>query len=189
MHSRYRSAPACSTIEPPSNPLGLATPVAEIRDVDRFVPDDARRRAAQRGGEARAIAFLRRFTVFNTDQCDGLPKETPSFKSPAISFPHGASHRHELVGACYGAPSQLGITNTGVPCCSRAHRERAPILCILLHEICCVLALSRSACPLCPQIRRCSFPRVRGATLPSSRNSRSDSSVRAPNKASTSMDM
>jgi antirestriction protein ArdC len=40
---------------------------------DRFIPDDARRRAAQSGGEARAIPFLKRFTVFNTDQIDDLP--------------------------------------------------------------------------------------------------------------------
>ena len=42
---------------------------------DRFVPDDAKQRAAESGGEARAIPFLKRFTVFNTDQCDGLPQE------------------------------------------------------------------------------------------------------------------
>jgi antirestriction protein ArdC len=40
---------------------------------DRFIPDDARRRAAQSGGEARAIPFLKRFTVFNTDQIENLP--------------------------------------------------------------------------------------------------------------------
>ena len=49
---------------------------------DRFVPDDARRRAAQSGGEARAIPFLKRFTVFNTDQCDGLPDEIATAAPP-----------------------------------------------------------------------------------------------------------
>jgi antirestriction protein ArdC len=40
---------------------------------DRFVPDDERRRAVETGDDARTIPFLKRFTVFNTDQCDGLP--------------------------------------------------------------------------------------------------------------------
>ena len=39
---------------------------------DRFVPQDERRRAAEFGEEARAIPFLKRFTVFNIDQCEGL---------------------------------------------------------------------------------------------------------------------
>ncbi|OAF14587.1 ArdC family protein [Bradyrhizobium neotropicale] len=49
---------------------------------DHFVPAEEKRRASQTGDEAKAIAFLKRFTVFNTDQCDGLPSEivtaTPS---------------------------------------------------------------------------------------------------------------
>ena len=49
---------------------------------DRFVPDDARRRAASSGGGARAIPFLKRFTVFNTDQCDGLPAEIATVAPP-----------------------------------------------------------------------------------------------------------
>lgn len=39
---------------------------------DRFVPADERRRARETGEEAQAVPFLKRFTVFNTDQCDGL---------------------------------------------------------------------------------------------------------------------
>ena len=42
---------------------------------DRFIPDDEKRRAAETGEDAQAIPFLKRFTVFNTDQCDGLPDE------------------------------------------------------------------------------------------------------------------
>ncbi|HZQ01692.1 MAG TPA: zincin-like metallopeptidase domain-containing protein [Reyranella sp.] len=49
---------------------------------DRFVPDDAKQRAAESGGEARAIPFLKRFTVFNTDQCDGLPDEIATVAPP-----------------------------------------------------------------------------------------------------------
>jgi antirestriction protein ArdC len=49
---------------------------------DRFIPDDAKRRAAQNGGEARAIPFLKRFTVFNTDQIDDLPNEIATAAPP-----------------------------------------------------------------------------------------------------------
>ena len=41
---------------------------------DRFVPDDEKRRARETGDDAQAIPFLKRFTVFSTDQCDGLPE-------------------------------------------------------------------------------------------------------------------
>jgi antirestriction protein ArdC len=40
---------------------------------DRFVPEDEKRRARETGEEAQAIPFLKRFTVFNTAQCEGLP--------------------------------------------------------------------------------------------------------------------
>lgn len=42
---------------------------------DRFIPDDERRRAQKTGEEAHAIPFLKRFTVFNTAQCEGLPED------------------------------------------------------------------------------------------------------------------
>ena len=40
---------------------------------DRFVPDDERKRAERDGDEPGTIPFLKRFTVFNTDQCEMLP--------------------------------------------------------------------------------------------------------------------
>jgi antirestriction protein ArdC len=40
---------------------------------DRFVPEAEKARAEQSGGEARAVPFLKRFTVFNVAQCEGLP--------------------------------------------------------------------------------------------------------------------
>ncbi len=40
---------------------------------DRFTPEDERRRAERDGDEPGAIPFLKRFTVFNTDQCEKLP--------------------------------------------------------------------------------------------------------------------
>jgi len=39
---------------------------------DRFVPETEKTRAAETGGDARSVAFLKRFTVFNVAQCEGL---------------------------------------------------------------------------------------------------------------------
>ncbi len=39
---------------------------------DRFIPDHERKRAERDGDEPGAIPFLKRFTVFNTDQCENL---------------------------------------------------------------------------------------------------------------------
>lgn len=49
---------------------------------DRFIPDDEKRRAAENGEEAQAIPFLKRFTVFNTNQCDALPDEIATVTPP-----------------------------------------------------------------------------------------------------------
>ena len=50
---------------------------------DRFVPEDERERAQRDGDEAQAIPFLRRFTVFNADQCEGLPEAVAATAPPA----------------------------------------------------------------------------------------------------------
>jgi antirestriction protein ArdC len=49
---------------------------------DRFVPVDKKQRASENGEEAQAIPFLKRFTVFNTDQCDELPSEIATTAPP-----------------------------------------------------------------------------------------------------------
>ncbi|MCJ8156576.1 ArdC family protein [Sphingomonas sp. LaA6.9] len=41
---------------------------------DKFTPKGEQERAANDGDEARTFAFLKRFTVFNIDQCEGLPE-------------------------------------------------------------------------------------------------------------------
>jgi len=41
---------------------------------DRFVPEAEKSRAAEQGGDAKAVPFLKRFTVFNVAQCEGLPE-------------------------------------------------------------------------------------------------------------------
>jgi len=40
---------------------------------DRFTPEAEKERARAEGDEARAVPFLKRFTVFNRAQCEGLP--------------------------------------------------------------------------------------------------------------------
>ena len=42
---------------------------------DRFIPYRERTRAAEAGDEPEAIAFLKRFTVFNADQCENVPSD------------------------------------------------------------------------------------------------------------------
>lgn len=49
---------------------------------DRFTPEDEKRRAHQTGEEAQAIPFLKRYTVFNTAQCDGLPDDIATVAPP-----------------------------------------------------------------------------------------------------------
>ena len=49
---------------------------------DRFIPNDEKRRAAETGEDAQAIPFLKRFTVFNTDQCEDLPAEIATAAPP-----------------------------------------------------------------------------------------------------------
>ena len=42
---------------------------------DCFTPEDEKRRARETGEEPGKIPFLKRFTVFNAAQCEGLPKD------------------------------------------------------------------------------------------------------------------
>jgi antirestriction protein ArdC len=51
---------------------------------DRFVPADEERRARETGEEAQAVPFLKRFAVFNTDQCQGLPEDIATAAPPPL---------------------------------------------------------------------------------------------------------
>jgi antirestriction protein ArdC len=73
---------------------------------DRFTPDDERRRAAEAGEEPGAIPFLKRFTVFNTDQCDGLPKDVAASVDPPP--PDQIEPRAEALIAATGADFRIG---------------------------------------------------------------------------------
>ncbi|MBY8829631.1 ArdC family protein [Hephaestia mangrovi] len=57
---------------------------------DRFTPRDEQEKAIDEDREARTIAFLKRFTVFNIDQCEGLPQAmatTPEVRPEAEMMP------------------------------------------------------------------------------------------------------
>lgn len=49
---------------------------------DRFTPEKEKERARQTGDEAKAIPFLKRFTVFNIAQCEGLRPGLASDPAP-----------------------------------------------------------------------------------------------------------
>lgn len=49
---------------------------------DRFTPDAEKARAAETGDDPRRIPFLKRFTVFNVAQCDGLPEAMTAAAPP-----------------------------------------------------------------------------------------------------------
>jgi antirestriction protein ArdC len=58
---------------------------------DRFVPDGEKRRARETGEDAQSIPFLKRFTVFNASQCEGLPDDlviTPLPPEPGLIEPN-----------------------------------------------------------------------------------------------------
>jgi antirestriction protein ArdC len=49
---------------------------------NRFTPEAEKQRAEQEGGEPGSIPFLKRFTVFNVDQCEGLPERLTATAVP-----------------------------------------------------------------------------------------------------------
>jgi antirestriction protein ArdC len=75
---------------------------------DRFIPEDERRRAAETGEDPGAIPFLKRFTVFNTDQCDGLPEEVAASVVPPP--PGQIEPQAEALIAATGADFRIGGT-------------------------------------------------------------------------------
>lgn len=52
---------------------------------DRFTPEDEKRRARETGEEPGKIPFLKRYTVFNTVQCEGLPEDIAVAMPPPLS--------------------------------------------------------------------------------------------------------
>lgn len=73
---------------------------------DRFTPDDQRERARETGEEALSIPFLKRFTVFNVTQCEGLPEDLVMAGPPAE--PRLIEPRVEALIAASGIDVRIG---------------------------------------------------------------------------------
>jgi antirestriction protein ArdC len=73
---------------------------------DRFIPGDERQRADRDSDEPHAIPFLKRFTVFNIDQCEGLPE---GVATSASAVPEGLIlPRAEALIEATGADLRIG---------------------------------------------------------------------------------
>lgn len=73
---------------------------------DRFTPKGEEERARDEDREVRQVAFLKRFTVFNVDQCDGLPEaltQVPELPAERETIPHA-----EALIAATGADVRIG---------------------------------------------------------------------------------
>jgi len=73
---------------------------------DRFTPQTEKERAKETGEDARQVAFLKRYTVFNTDQCDGLPEAASAAPTPLPE--REAIPRAEALIAATGADFRIG---------------------------------------------------------------------------------
>lgn len=73
---------------------------------DRFTPEEERARARRDGDQPQGIPFLKRFTVFNAAQCDGLPDDIAAAAPPV---PEGLilPHAEALIRAT-GADVRIG---------------------------------------------------------------------------------
>ncbi|MBB4632535.1 ArdC family protein [Sphingosinicella soli] len=73
---------------------------------DRFTPEAEAEKAQARGEEAKTIAFLKRFTVFNVEQCEGLRADLAPDPAPLADdeiVPHA-----EVVIAASGIDVRIG---------------------------------------------------------------------------------
>jgi len=73
---------------------------------DRFTPREEASRAQSQDREARTIAFLKRFTVFNFDQCEGLPESMT--RALALPDPVLSIEAADRVIAASGATMHIG---------------------------------------------------------------------------------
>ncbi|AYJ86565.1 DUF1738 domain-containing protein [Sphingomonas paeninsulae] len=73
---------------------------------DRFTPKGEETQARDEDRDARAIAFLKRFTVFNIDQCEGLPKAMTA--APILPSACDIMPRAEALIAASGADFRIG---------------------------------------------------------------------------------
>ncbi len=87
---------------------------------DRFILYRERTRAAETGDEPEAIPFLKRFTVFNTERCEGLPADIAP--PPGPSDDHLVLPQAEALIRVTGADIRIG----GNPCVLCPQRRLYP---------------------------------------------------------------
>ena len=108
---------------------------------DRFTPKGEEERARDEDREARQVAFLKRFTVFNVDQCDGLPQaltRVPELPDERPMIPHA-----EALIAATGADFRIGGSEAFYSPCAdfvqvppqQAYREQINWDRTALHEL------------------------------------------------------
>jgi antirestriction protein ArdC len=73
---------------------------------DKFVPQKEQQRAQEAGDEPNAIAFLKRYTVFNAEQCEGLPEGLLTVSEPRQ--PSEIVPEAEALIAATGADVRIG---------------------------------------------------------------------------------
>jgi len=73
---------------------------------DRFIPKREAERVAAEGGEAEAVPFLKRYVVFNAEQCERLPERFSAPQPPAN--PRDIIPRAERLIAATGADFRIG---------------------------------------------------------------------------------
>ncbi len=81
---------------------------------DSFIPKAERDRAAQAGNDPNRLPFLKRFTLYNVEQCADLPAPRPQAqpaddlwkRTDALLAANGAIIR-EGAGACYDMPADI----------------------------------------------------------------------------------
>lgn len=73
---------------------------------DKYVPEKEKARAAAAGDDPSAVPFLKRFTVFNVDQCDSLPPS--AFEGVAPQPERETIPRAEALIKATGADFRLG---------------------------------------------------------------------------------
>jgi antirestriction protein ArdC len=82
---------------------------------DRFTPKGEQEAPSGKEGEARSIPFLKRFTVFNIAQCEGLPAEMTATPAPVSHrFPiESAEFLIQASGAVFQRGGEQAYYHTG----------------------------------------------------------------------------
>jgi antirestriction protein ArdC len=108
---------------------------------DRFIPRGERERAREQGEDPSAVPFLKRFTVFNVAQCEGLPAQIAA--TPHVLSEVELSPDAEALIAATGAKIVTGSgeafydrTEDVIHLPSReAHLSTADFYCTAYHEL------------------------------------------------------